>query len=52
MKTYGLLYKKNKNFVLIGYSDAKYVGNVDGRASNLGYLMNMGSTSIPWSYKK
>jgi hypothetical protein len=51
-KYYGLLYKKNTKFVLVGYLDAYFVGSVDDRASTSGYLMNMGSTTISWSYKK
>jgi hypothetical protein len=45
-KDYGLLYKKNKKIVLVGYSDADFVGSVDDRASTSGYLMNMGSTQF------
>jgi hypothetical protein len=36
-KDYGLLYKKNKKFVLFGYSDAYFAINVDDRESTLGY---------------
>jgi len=43
-KHYGLLYKRNTNFVLIGYSDADFARNVDDKPLKLGYLMNMGST--------
>jgi hypothetical protein len=38
-KDYGLLYKKNKNFVLIGYSDAYFAGNIDDRESTSGYCI-------------
>jgi hypothetical protein len=51
-KDYDLLYKKNKKCVLVGYSDAEFVGSVDDRASTSGYLMNMGSAAIFWSCKK
>ncbi len=52
MKTFGLLYKKTKKFVLGGYSYAYFVGSIDDRASTSGYLMNMGSTALSWICKK
>jgi hypothetical protein len=51
-KDFGLLYKKTKNFVLGGFSDADFAGSIDDRASTSGYLMNMGSTTVSWSCKK
>jgi hypothetical protein len=45
-KDFGLLYKRNKIFTLVGYSDADFVGDIDDRTSTSGYLMNMGSTKI------
>ena len=51
-KYFGLLYKKTKNFVLGGFSDVDFAGSIDDRASTSGYLMNMGSAAVSWSYKK
>ena len=45
-KDFGLLYKKTKNFVLGGFSDADFAGSIDDRASTSGNLMNMGSTVV------
>jgi hypothetical protein len=42
-KDFGLLYKKNKNFTLVGYLDADIEGDIDDRTSASGYLMTMGS---------
>ena len=51
-KDFGILYKKTKNFVLGGFSDADFAGSIDDRASTSGYLMNMGSAAVSWSYKR
>ena len=51
-KYFGLLYKKNKNFALGGFSYAEFAGNIDDRASTSSYLMSMGSTVVSWSCKK
>ena len=46
MKDYGLVYKKNRKFVIVGNLDADFVGSVDERESTLGHLMNMGSPTF------
>jgi len=51
-KDFGLLYKRNKNFTLVGYSDVDFAGDIDDRTSTSGYLMNMGSTKVSWNCKK
>jgi hypothetical protein len=51
-KDYGLEYKRNKKFRLVGYSDADFARDVDDRASTSGYLMSMGSIVVSWSCKK
>jgi hypothetical protein len=51
-KYFGLLYKRNKNFTLVGYSDVDFVGDIDDRTSTSGYLMNMGSAVVSWNCKK
>ena len=51
-KDFGLEFKRNKNFKLVGYLDVDFTRDVDDKASNLGYLMNMGSGAVAWSCKK
>ena len=51
-KDFGVLYKKNKYFTLVGYSNADFAGDIDNFASNFGYLMNLGSLAISWGCKK
>ena len=51
-KDFGLEFKRNKNFKLVGYSDADFARDADDRESTLGYLMNMGLAAVAWSCKK
>ena len=51
-KYYGIEYKRNKSFRFVCYSDADFARYVDDMASNLGYLMGMGSIVVSWSCKK
>jgi hypothetical protein len=51
-KDFGLLYKRNTNFTLVGYSDADFASDIDDRTSTSGYLMNMGSVAVSWTCKK
>ena len=51
-KDFGLLYKKNEHFTLLGYSYADFVGDIDDRTSTSSCLLNMGSTTVSWSCKK
>ena len=51
-KDFGLEFKRNKNFKLVGYSDVYFSRDVDDMASSSGYLMNMGSDTVSWSCKK
>ena len=37
IKDFGLLYKKTKNFVLGGFSDAEFTGSIYDRASTSGF---------------
>jgi hypothetical protein len=50
-KDFGLLYKRNKNFTLVRYSDVDFAGDIDDRTSTSGYLMNMGSVAVSWNCK-
>jgi hypothetical protein len=51
-KDFDLLYKRNKKFTLVGYSDADFAGDIDDKTSTSGHLMNMGSTTLSWNCKK
>ena len=51
-KYFGLLYKRNKIFALVGYSNSDFVVDIDDRTSTSGYLMNMGSTTVSCYCKK
>ena len=51
-KDFGLEFKRNKNFKLVGYSDADFARDVDDKESTSGYLMNMGLAAVAWSCKK
>jgi hypothetical protein len=48
-KDFFLLYKRNKKFTLVGYSDVDFGGDIDDRTSTSWYLMNMGSTTLYWN---
>ncbi|XP_039143969.1 uncharacterized mitochondrial protein AtMg00810-like [Dioscorea cayenensis subsp. rotundata] len=49
---YGLLYTKNDEFNLTGYSDSDLGGSQDDRKSTTGWLFSLGSTAIAWCSKK
>ena len=51
-KDFGLEFKRNKNFKLVGYLNAVFSRDVDDRASTSSYLMSMGSAALAWSCKK
>jgi len=50
----GLAYNKsaNKNYCLIGYSDADWASNIDDRKSISGYVFMLGNTAISWNSKR
>jgi hypothetical protein len=50
-KYFGLLYKRNTKFTLVGYSNVDFVGDIDDKTSTSGYLMNMDSTKVSWNCK-
>jgi hypothetical protein len=50
-KDFGLFYKKN-NFTLVAYSNAYFARDINDITSTLGYLMNMGSTTVSFNCKK
>ncbi|GKU99292.1 hypothetical protein SLEP1_g12160 [Rubroshorea leprosula] len=50
--SFGILYAKNEQFNLFGYSDSDWPGCVDDRRSTSGYAFFLGSGAISWSSKK
>ncbi|GLU00818.1 hypothetical protein SLE2022_181580 [Rubroshorea leprosula] len=50
--SFGILYAKNEQFNLFGYSDSDWAGCVDDRRSTSGYAFFLGSGAISWSSKK
>ncbi|GAU44223.1 hypothetical protein TSUD_399870 [Trifolium subterraneum] len=49
---FGILYKRNCELRLEGWSDSDYAGDVDDRKSTSGYVFMLGSSPISWSSKK
>ncbi|XP_019103192.3 secreted RxLR effector protein 161-like [Beta vulgaris subsp. vulgaris] len=49
---YGILYNNDKEFEVVGYCDAEYVGDLDTHRSTTGYVFNMGSGAISWCSKR
>ncbi|KAK8963153.1 hypothetical protein KSP40_PGU007585 [Platanthera guangdongensis] len=48
----GLLYRRDSDFALLGYTDADYDGDSDDRRSTSGYVFTCGSSNISWCSKK
>jgi hypothetical protein len=49
---FGILYKKIKDYQLVGYCDADYAGDYDTRRSTNGYSFSLGSRIISWCSKR
>jgi hypothetical protein len=49
---FGILYKRNCELKLEGWSDSDYDGDLDDRKSTSGYVFMLGSSPISWSSKK
>ncbi|KAK3006483.1 hypothetical protein RJ639_016084 [Escallonia herrerae] len=49
---YGLRYKKSDSFILSGFVDADWAGDVNDRRSTTGYCFGTGSAAISWCSKK
>ncbi len=49
---YGLIFVAADDFVLKGYSDADWAGDVGERKSTSGYVFRLGNASISWKSKK
>ncbi|GAU13002.1 hypothetical protein TSUD_173010 [Trifolium subterraneum] len=48
----GILYRRNEEMKLQGWSDSDYAGDLDDRKSTSGYVFMLGSSIISWSSKK
>ena len=48
----GLLYNKNNDESLIGYSDADWGGDLDNYRSTTGYIFQIGGTAVSWKSRK
>lgn len=51
-KYFGVLYHKNKDSELVGYTDSDWAGSLDDRKSTSGYGFFIGKNIISWSSKK
>ena len=49
---FGVWYSKDTNDVLVGYSDADWVGNANDRKSTSGDCFYMGNNLVSWMSKK
>jgi hypothetical protein len=49
---YGILYKRNSNSAMIGFSDSDYAGSLDDRKSTSGLVFMLNSGAVSWSSKK
>ncbi|KAL6582070.1 hypothetical protein OROMI_006084 [Orobanche minor] len=49
---YGIFYSSSSNYMLKGYCDSDYAGDLDDRKSTSGFLFFMGDHAIAWSSKK
>ena len=49
---YGLVYRKSKDFKLVGYSDSDWAGCLESRKSTSGYVFLLGNSVISWASKK
>lgn len=48
----GLMFKKDVDLKLYGFTDANFAGDLDDRRSMSGYVFFCGSTCISWCSKK
>jgi hypothetical protein len=51
-ESFGLFYTKAEDFMLEGYSDSDWCGDVDDRKSTSGYVFFLGDTTFTWLSKK
>jgi hypothetical protein len=46
---YGILYKRDNNSTMIGFSDSDYAGSLDDRKSTSGLVFMLNSGAVSWS---
>ncbi|XP_058219284.1 secreted RxLR effector protein 161-like [Rhododendron vialii] len=51
-KMHGLLYEKEEDNKLVGFTDSDWAGSLDDRKSTSGYLFCLGTKLISWCSKK
>lgn len=49
---FGILYKKEGNCELIGFTDSDYAGSVEDRRSTSGYVFMLSGAAVAWSSRK
>ncbi|XP_042465799.1 uncharacterized mitochondrial protein AtMg00810-like [Zingiber officinale] len=49
---YDILYVFSDDFMLVGYCDSDWAGDIDGRKSTTGFLFFMGNSTFTWNSKK
>ena len=49
---FGILYKKEGNCELIGFTDSDYAGSVEDRRSTSGYVFMLSGAAVAWSSQK
>ena len=49
---YGILYKRDSNSAMIGFSDSDYAGSLDDRKSTSRLVFMLNSGAVSWSSKK
>ncbi|KAH9664737.1 Integrase catalytic domain-containing protein [Citrus sinensis] len=51
-KKQGIMYEKEDNCKLVGFTDSDWAGSLDDRKSTAGYLFCLGTNVISWSSRK
>jgi hypothetical protein len=49
---FGIHYSLGGTPLLVGFIDSDSTGDLDDQKSNAGYVFNLGSGPVTWSYKK
>lgn len=49
---YGIFYSCSSKFMLTGYCDSDYAGDLDDRKSTTGFIFFIGDHAVAWSSKK
>ena len=47
----GLIYRRKESIKLVGFSDADWAAETNGRRSVTGYLFSLGDSPISWNSK-